>query len=120
LPGDPPRIVPAIFSDVMLLVARHDSATSEGPSIPNVAPPENDPVALPPLTVVGVKVAVQASAVHSSSVPITVDRSVPPPESVSAAENDTVPDGEQLTAQCAAPVNVGMVTGLAAAGWASG
>ncbi len=168
----PKMIVPARSSVLMPFLAWHKVARFEGASRPTSALPENDPVALVPLTVVAVKVAFPAYVVPSTkpltlpfhttlsdadapvvelvtqlrgllanepvtfptvmvtslllgvqpdNVPFTVDGLVPPPESVTAGENDTLADREQLTESPkpgAAPVYLG--SGLAAAGWASG
>jgi hypothetical protein len=75
----------------------------------------NEPVTFPSVMVTALLLGVQPD-----NVPFAVDGLVPPPESVSAGENDTLADREQLTESGAAPAYLGALADLAAAGWASG
>jgi hypothetical protein len=72
----------------------------------------NEPVTFPAVMVTSLLLDVQPD-----NQPFTVEGLVPPPASVSAGENGTLADREQLTEPGAAPAYLGT---LAAAGWAIG
>jgi hypothetical protein len=72
----------------------------------------NEPVTFPVVMVTSLLLDVQPD-----NQPFTVEGLVPPPASVSAGENDTLADREQLTEPGANPAYLGT---LAAAGWAIG
>ena len=72
----------------------------------------NEPVTFPAVMVTSLLLDVQLD-----NVPFTVDGPVSPPESVSAGENETLADREQLTEPGAGPAYLGT---LAAADWAIG
>jgi hypothetical protein len=54
------------------------------------------------------------------NLPVTAEGPVPPPVVVGDGEKETLADSAQLTEPGAAPENLGDLTNLAEAGWASG
>src|SRR5664280_2359215 len=75
----------------------------------------NDPVTVP-----FVMLTAEFVDEQPDNLPVTAEGPVPPPVLVSDGEKETLADSAQLTKPGAAPENLGDLTTLAEAGWASG